>query len=83
MTRDAKALLEAALRLPPEARADLASELIESLDERPDDANAAAAWAEEVKRRLAEFDAGAVKAIPVSIALRRVRAAAGVRGRAR
>ena len=56
-------LLETALRLPENDRADLAVSLIESLDQ-PFDPDAQTAWAEEVRRRLADLDSGVVKAIP-------------------
>jgi putative addiction module component (TIGR02574 family) len=56
-------LIDEALRLPPEARAALASKLIESLDEAVDP-DAEAAWAEEVERRVQELDRGTVNGIP-------------------
>lgn len=52
-----------ALGLPEGERADLAASLIESLD-RPFDADARDAWAEEIRRRVAELDSGAINAIP-------------------
>ena len=55
-------ILSTALRLPDKDRADLAASLIESLDE-PFDSDAQIAWAEEIRRRLAELDSGAVKAV--------------------
>ncbi len=73
-TRD---LLDAALRLPPEARAALAAELIESLEHVEIDEGAEAAWAAEIRRRLDEIDSGAVKAIPWDEARRRIMKAAG------
>jgi len=45
------------LRLPAEPRAKLALELIRSLDDESD-ADAAAAWDEEIARRAAEVKAG-------------------------
>ncbi|HEY6930615.1 MAG TPA: addiction module protein [Thermoanaerobaculia bacterium] len=63
MSREADKILQEALQLSPEARAAVASRLIESLD--PDiDENAEAAWSAEISRRLAELDSGAVKTIP-------------------
>jgi putative addiction module component (TIGR02574 family) len=52
-----------ALRLSAEDRARLARELIESLDELEDVDQAAvdAAWAEEVERRLKDFDSGRIE----------------------
>jgi putative addiction module component (TIGR02574 family) len=45
------------LRLPAEQRAKLALELIRSLDDEGD-ADAAAAWDDEIERRAAEVEAG-------------------------
>jgi putative addiction module component (TIGR02574 family) len=56
-------ILNTALRLPDQDRAQLAASLLESLD-RPFDADAQAAWATEVHRRLAELDTGTVKPVP-------------------
>jgi putative addiction module component (TIGR02574 family) len=56
-------ILNTALQLQDKDRADLAASLIESLD-RPFDSDVQTAWAEEIQRRLAELDTGAVKAIP-------------------
>jgi putative addiction module component (TIGR02574 family) len=50
------------LRLPPEQRAKLALELIRSLDDEHD-ADAAAAWGEEIERRAAEVEAGTADTI--------------------
>lgn len=65
MSSDLKDLLEQALQLPPEARAALASELLDSLDEEVDP-NAEAAWADEIKRRIEDVDSGRVTTIPWS-----------------
>jgi putative addiction module component (TIGR02574 family) len=64
MTQEAADLLKKALSLPVSERADLAGSLIESLDETQDE-SVAAAWDEEVARRVADIDSGAVK--PVSL----------------
>jgi putative addiction module component (TIGR02574 family) len=63
MSMDATDLLNEALGLPPEARAALAARLIESLDETVDP-DAERLWAEEITRRLKEFDEGRSQAIP-------------------
>jgi hypothetical protein len=52
MTKDATRLLEDALRLRPEDRAQLAEELLASLDETEQDVELA--WANEIARRAAE-----------------------------
>jgi len=57
MTKGAEALLADALRLDMKTRADLATELLASLD-GPADPNADAAWAEEIERRVAAIEAG-------------------------
>lgn len=62
MAVDLKKLLDEAMNLPTEARAALAGELIESLDSAVDE-NAEVEWANEIGRRLAEIDSGAVKPI--------------------
>lgn len=63
MNATAKRLLSDALALPDADRAELAAELIESLDREVDD-DATAAWNREVQRRVAELDDGSVPAIP-------------------
>lgn len=80
MASDADSVRAAALQLSSEARASLAAELIESLDDvedAPEDVEAA--WADEVGRRLAEIDAGTVTPVPWSEARQRIRAAASGR----
>ncbi len=53
MTPRAQALLREALALPTEDRADVAAELLASLEEAPpeDPAEVEAAWAQEIERR--------------------------------
>jgi putative addiction module component (TIGR02574 family) len=63
MSMDATDLLHEALGLPAEARAALAAKLIESLDEEVDP-DAESLWAEEITRRLREFDEGRAEATP-------------------
>ena len=71
MTRRGQKVLEEALTLPPEERADLAATLIDSLDEREDEA-VEEAWAREIQRRMREVESGAVKTIPWSEARKRI-----------
>jgi len=61
-----------ALKLTPSERAALAQRLLASLDE---DAEIENAWAEEIERRIADVESGAVQVIPIAEALARVRAA--------
>src|SRR5712692_450267 len=63
MARDFKDILHEAAALPERDRATLAGLLIESLDPEPE-ADVEAAWSEEIRRRVAELDAGTVKTIP-------------------
>ena len=63
-------LVDEALRLPESDRAALAAALISSLDSAPEDA--AAAWDEEIRRRLDELDRGEVLTIPWEEARRRI-----------
>ena len=72
MAKNRQQLFEEALRLPPEARAALAGELIDSLDADDVDEDAEAEWSVEIRRRLDEVDSGAVKAVPWSEARRRI-----------
>ena len=60
MNRDAADILKEALALPSDQRAALASSLISSLDEEPDE-GAEEAWSVEIARRLAEIDSGRVE----------------------
>jgi len=61
-----------ALSLPNTQRARLVEKLIASLDAEPDIENA---WAEEVERRHAEIESGAVSLLPGAETLARLRAA--------
>jgi putative addiction module component (TIGR02574 family) len=58
-----QAILEQALKLSPAERADVAEQLIASLDEGPD-VDVEKAWQEEVRRRLQQIDRGEVQTIP-------------------
>jgi putative addiction module component (TIGR02574 family) len=61
-----------ALKLAPGERAALAQRLLASLEE---DTEIEDAWAQEVERRIAEVESGAVELIPIEEGLARVRAA--------
>ena len=63
MTQEARDLLQKALALPENERAELAGNLLSSLDtaiEQDVDAN----WQQEVARRLEEVQSGKVETIP-------------------
>jgi putative addiction module component (TIGR02574 family) len=71
VTIEAKDLLDGAMRLPASDRAELAGLLIDSLDDGSD-ADAQEAWSDEIARRLAELDSGAVKTVPWAEVRRRM-----------
>ena len=61
-----------ALQLAPEGRADLARELLTSLDSLSDD-EIEKLWLDEAERRLAQLDSGDATAAPSDEVLARVR----------
>ena len=63
MTQQGLDLLQKALSLSEEERADLACSLMESLDVAVDE-GAESAWNEEIGRRIAELDSGKAKTVP-------------------
>jgi len=63
MATSATDVLKQALELNEEERAELASLLIESLDE-PAEVGVEAAWAVEIERRMADLDSGSAKTLP-------------------
>ena len=71
MTSQVKALLDQALQLPDDERAEMAALLLRSLDAVTDE-GAEEAWDREIERRLAEVDAGTVELVPWDEAKRRI-----------
>jgi putative addiction module component (TIGR02574 family) len=71
MTKAAEAVLADALRLDVDARAELAAELLASLD-GPADPDAEAAWSAEIERRVAAIEAGTVRLEPWEEVKRRI-----------
>jgi putative addiction module component (TIGR02574 family) len=67
----AKTVLNEALGLNVDERAEVAAELIASLDGEAD-ADVDAAWAAEIERRMAAIDAGTVTLTPWSDVKRRI-----------
>lgn len=63
MTNAARNLLHEAMKLDAAERAELAAELLASLDGEPEE-GVEAAWAAEIERRLARIDAGEEQLIP-------------------
>jgi putative addiction module component (TIGR02574 family) len=72
MTQKSQVVLEEALKLTACERAEMAEQLIASLDEEPD-SDVEQAWQEEVQRRLQQIERGEVKAIPWEEVQRRLR----------
>ena len=70
---DIDTLKREALRLPPEERARLASELLESLDELPQQ-DADRLWLGEAARRAAQVDSGEVQLVSSDEVGRKARA---------
>ena len=71
MTKAAQAVLADALRLDLDARAELAAELLASLN-GPQDSDAEAAWAREIERRVAAIEAGTAELEPWKDVKRRI-----------
>ena len=71
MTEGVQIILADALRLAPEARAELAAELVASLD-GPADAGAEAAWHVEIERRIEAIESGEIELEPWEQLKRRI-----------
>jgi putative addiction module component (TIGR02574 family) len=63
VTEKTSNLLQQALALSEKERADLACSLMDSLDPTVDE-DAAAAWNQEIARRIADLDSGQAKTVP-------------------
>ncbi len=72
MTEKSQVVLEEALKLTAKERAEVAEQLISSLDETPD-ADVERAWQEEIHRRMQEVDSGTAKTISWEEVQRRLR----------
>lgn len=73
MSRDPKDVAAEALELPRTARAELASQLLDSLGDLSEE-ESDQLWAEEAERRYAEYKAGNIEAIPADEVFARLRA---------
>jgi putative addiction module component (TIGR02574 family) len=73
MSRDPKEIAAEALELPLAARAELASQLLDSLDDLSDEENDSL-WAQEAERRYAEYKAGNVEAVTADEVFARLQA---------
>lgn len=71
MTDNAKAVLEAAMTLPPAERAELAERLLDSVDAGD---SLSAEWAAEIDRREKEIDEGRATLIPAEQVFAEIRA---------
>jgi putative addiction module component (TIGR02574 family) len=71
MTKGVESVLAEALRLTPEARAELAAELLASLD-GPTDAEAETAWNVEIDRRIEAIEGGEIELEPWEQVKRRI-----------
>ncbi|MSO62044.1 MAG: addiction module component CHP02574 family protein [Acidobacteria bacterium] len=71
MSKVAQSVFADALRLEPETRAELAAELLASLD-GPADPDAEAAWDVEIERRVAAIEAGTIRLEPWADVRRRI-----------
>lgn len=63
VTEQASNLLQKALTLSEEERAELACSLIDSLDPTVDE-GAASAWDQEIAQRISDLDSGRAKTVP-------------------
>ncbi len=68
----AKKIIGEALKLPEAERAEVAQEILASLEAPEPDIERA--WAEEIRRRSRDYDEGKVKAVDARLGLRRIRA---------
>ena len=71
MLKAPPAVLAAALRLEPDARAEVAAELLASLD-GPVDPDAEAAWDAEIEQRITAIETGTIRLEPWSEVKRRI-----------
>jgi putative addiction module component (TIGR02574 family) len=71
MPKTASDVLADALRLEPNARAEVAAELLASLD-GPSDPDAEAAWDAEIERRIQAIEAGTIRLEPWAEVKRRI-----------
>jgi len=71
MPKTASDVLADALRLKPDARAEVAAELLASLD-GPSDPDADAAWDAEIERRIKAIEAGTIRLEPWAEVKRRI-----------
>lgn len=71
MSKATRSVLADALRLEPDARAEVAAELLASLD-GPAEPDAEAAWDAEIDRRVAAIESGTIRLEPWADVKRRI-----------
>ena len=71
MSKATRSVCADALRLEPDTRAELAAELLASLD-GPQDPDAETAWDAEIERRVAAIEAGTISLEPWADVKRRI-----------
>ncbi len=71
MSKATSSVLADALRLDPDARAELAAELLASLD-GPADPDAGAAWQAEIEHRIEAIEAGTMSLEPWVVVKQRI-----------
>jgi putative addiction module component (TIGR02574 family) len=72
MPRSLDEIFQLAMELPIGQRAELASSLLNSLDQEDEDVDEA--WKAEIKRRLDEIDSGTIELIPMDVVLAKMKA---------
>ena len=70
--KELKEIAAEALGLPLTARAELASQLLDSLEDISEE-ESDMLWAEEAERRYAEYEAGHIQAVPAAEVFARLR----------
>jgi putative addiction module component (TIGR02574 family) len=73
MSKDLNDIVAAALELPLRERAELASQLLDSLDDLSEEENDRF-WAQEAERRYVAYKAGKIEAVPAEEVFARLRA---------
>lgn len=71
MTKAAESLLQEAMKLDVTERAEIAAEILATLDGEPEE-GVEAAWAAEIQRRIERIEAGTEKLIPLDDVKRRI-----------
>ena len=77
MTQSVNSIIDAALALTSQERAEIATRLIRSLHgpvpSAAEQADIDAAWAEEIERRVSDLDAGKTQTVPYHQAMQQIR----------